>query len=48
MLVNLEYAEIVQALHQERDNSQTSYFDYFRGTNRPRLFLLVVIAIGTN
>jgi hypothetical protein len=48
MLAKLQFEEIIQALELERENSQTSYFDFFRGTNRRRLFLLAAIAIGSN
>ena len=47
-LVRLEYNEIVQGLEIEEWNSQTKYMDYFKEKNRPRLLLLVLIAIGTN
>lgn len=47
-LVRLEYNEIIQGLEMEEWNSQTCYSDYLREKNRPRLILLVLIAIGTN
>ncbi|KAI8310472.1 Rhamnolipids biosynthesis 3-oxoacyl-[acyl-carrier-protein] reductase [Colletotrichum sp. SAR11_59] len=47
-LVRLEYEEIMENLRVDEVNSETKYTDYFLPNNRPRLFLLVVIAIGTN
>lgn len=47
-LVRLEYDEIVKGIEIEEANSQTHYTDYLKANNRSRLFLLVVIAIGTN
>ncbi|KAH0421464.1 hexose transporter protein [Colletotrichum camelliae] len=47
-LVRLEYEEIMENLRADEVNSETKYTDYFLPNNRPRLFLLVVIAIGTN
>lgn len=47
-LVRLQYHEIIAGLEIEEQNSQVSYFDYLKAGNRQRLFLLVVIAIGTN
>ncbi|KAF5502078.1 Rhamnolipids biosynthesis 3-oxoacyl-[acyl-carrier-protein] reductase [Colletotrichum aenigma] len=47
-LVRLEYEEIMENLRVDEVNSETKYTDYFLPNNRPRLFLLVVIAIGTD
>lgn len=38
----------MENLRADQLNSKIKYTDYFKGNNRPRLFLLVVIAIGTN
>lgn len=38
----------MENLRADQFNSETKYSDYFGPNNRPRLFLLVVIAIGTN
>lgn len=38
----------MENLRVDEVNSETKYTDYFLPNNRPRLFLLVVIAIGTN
>ncbi|KAF4907643.1 Lactose permease [Colletotrichum viniferum] len=47
-LVRLEHEEIIENLRVDEVNSETKYTDYFLPNNRPRLFLLVFIAIGTN
>ncbi|KAJ6028316.1 hypothetical protein N7540_003892 [Penicillium herquei] len=47
-LVQLEYREIMQGIEAERLNAQTSYSDFLKKQNHHRLFLLIVIAIGTN
>ncbi|ETS78620.1 hypothetical protein PFICI_10682 [Pestalotiopsis fici W106-1] len=47
-LVRLEYTEIIEGLETERVQSRVAYKDYLRAENRRRLFLIVVIAIGTN
>lgn len=47
-LVQLEHREIMQSIEAEQLNSQTAYSDFLKKQNHHRLFLLVVIAIGTN
>lgn len=48
-LVQHEMEEIKAALAAEQANKQTSYLDFFRtAANRRRLFVVCVIAIGTN
>ncbi|KAH7127621.1 hexose transporter protein [Dactylonectria macrodidyma] len=47
-LVLMEFNEIIEGIESEQANSQVSYFDYLKPANRHRLFLIVVIAIGTN
>ncbi|GFZ44900.1 hypothetical protein JCM24511_02626 [Saitozyma sp. JCM 24511] len=48
-LVQLECEEIKQALEDEEANSQTRYMDYFKTPgNRRRLFVVCIIAVGTN
>ncbi|KAL2838637.1 general substrate transporter [Aspergillus pseudoustus] len=47
-LVQLEYSEIEMGLEMEEMSAHTGYLDYFKKGNRQRLFLLVVIAVGTN
>jgi hypothetical protein len=47
--VQLECEEIKQALEDEEANSQTRYMDYFKTPgNRRRLFVVCIIAVGTN
>lgn len=48
LLVQMQYHEIARALESEVANSQTSYFDLLKKQNHHRLFLIVVIAVGTN
>ncbi|KAF9875375.1 hexose transporter protein [Colletotrichum karsti] len=47
-LVRLEYEEIMETLRADELNSATKYTDFSLPNNRPRLVLLVAIAIGTN
>lgn len=47
-LVCLEYQQILEGITAESLNSQTSYSDFLKKQNRHRLFLIIVIAIGTN
>ncbi|OHF04034.1 hypothetical protein CORC01_00896 [Colletotrichum orchidophilum] len=44
-LVRLEYEEIMENVRADELNSETKYTDYLLPKNRPRLFLLVAIAI---
>ncbi|KAJ5379853.1 uncharacterized protein N7496_002281 [Penicillium cataractarum] len=47
-LVQLEHREIMQGIEAEQINSQVAYTDFLKPKNHHRLFLLVIIAIGTN
>lgn len=47
-LVLMEFNEILEGIESEKVNSQVSYKDYLKPVNRHRLFLIIVIAIGTN
>lgn len=48
-LVLHEMQEIRAALDAEKEQSQTSYLDFFRTpANRRRLFVVLVISVGTN
>lgn len=48
-LVQYEVLEIQNALEAERANKQVSYLDFLKTpANRRRLFVIVIISVGTN
>jgi hypothetical protein len=47
-LVLMEFNEIIEGIEMEQVNAQVSYLDYLKPANHHRLFLIVVIAVGSN
>lgn len=47
-LVQMEIGEIMEGIEAEKDNNQVAYTDFLHKENHHRLFIIVVVAVGTN